>query len=218
MFDKIKSGKRPSALTAAMLAGAAIALLTSGFTGFAEECEAVPFEVMRLHILANSDSDEDQALKYELRDYLLSYSDIFSGCETLEEAEARAAAALPEIERLAGEFTKEKGYDYAVNVELAEMYFTTRVYENITMPAGTYKALRVVIGEGAGQNWWCVMFPPLCLPACTGSELYADCGDEECAECAAGFFSDEASALIEAGGGVQVRFAIFEWLQALLAR
>lgn len=120
--------------------------------------------VLRLHILAESDSEEDQRLKLMVRDGLLE-SDIFSGCETLDEAEKTAAENLPEIEEMAEAVLRENGCDSSVTAELADVKFDSRVYGDITMPAGEYRALRVKIGKAEGHNWWCVMYPPLCIPA-----------------------------------------------------
>lgn len=195
-----------SALNAAMVIGAAVSVLLSGFGGFADECEEIPERVLRLHIIAESDSEYDQSFKYELRDYLLSeFSSRLSDCANADEAREKAAALLPEITAKANAFATERGYPRAVTAEVVKSHFTTRVYENVTLPAGDYYALRVVIGDGAGRNWWCVMFPPLCLPACTSQNSGTD-----------PYFSTAASAKIESGGKIKVRFAVFEALEKLL--
>ncbi|MBP3380220.1 MAG: stage II sporulation protein R [Ruminococcus sp.] len=120
--------------------------------------------VLRLHILAESDSEEDQRLKLMVRDKLLE-ADFFSDCVSLEEAEKTAAEKLPEIVRTAEDVLLENGCASGVTAELADVEFDTRVYGDITMPAGEYRALRVKIGKAEGHNWWCVMYPPLCIPA-----------------------------------------------------
>lgn len=188
------------ALNIAMLSGAAIAILTASFTSFSEECETIPNEVFRLHILANSNSEDDQNLKYELRDYLISdLSGIFKDAKDAEEACILANQNIKEIEKKAQNFVDTGGYTYEISAEIINMYFTTRTYENITMPAGYYNALRLKIGKAEGKNWWCVMFPPLCLPAASqNNEPY---------------FSKEVSKTIESGKRIEVRFAIFEWLE-----
>jgi len=193
-----------SALNAAMLIGAATSILLSGFGSFANECEEIPEEVMRLHIIAQSDSEYDQAFKYDLRDFLLSdFSGKLSGSANALEARDKAIELLPEINEKANEFAAIRAYPYAITAEVAKTYFTTRTYENsVTLPAGDYYALRVIIGDGAGRNWWCVMFPPLCLPACTDNS-------------ASPYFSTAASARIENGGKVKVKFAIYEALEKL---
>lgn len=195
-------------VSVSMIIGAVTALLAAGFGVFASDCEEIPNEVLRLHILANSDSDDDQNLKYGLRDFLLSdLNSIFSGAESLEQASSIAENNLDYITKRAEIYMTENGYTYGVEIELTKMYFTTRAYGNVTLPAGNYKALRVIIGEGKGQNWWCVMFPPLCLPAV--SENGYNKNTEP-------YFSKEASKAIENGkNGVEIRFAIYEWLEGL---
>ncbi len=123
-------------------------------------------EVLRMHILANSDSEEDQSLKIAVRDRLLEKSDeLFSGCETLDEMKRKAIEEKDRINSIAQEVIHEKGYDYPSETELVNMEFEAKQYDDITMPAGNYDALRVTIGKADGHNWWCVMYPPLCIPA-----------------------------------------------------
>ncbi len=196
-------------LTIAMLFGAAMAVILGSFSAFAADCEEMPEKLFRLHILANSDSEEDQELKYALRDYLMTdMESAFTGCATAEEAKARAKKALPEITRKAQQFIYDKGYDYRVTASVENIFFTTRRYGNVVVPAGNYDALRILIGEGKGQNWWCVMFPPLCLGAV--EEYLAPESDLLM------FGNREPSKKVEQGEGVTVRFALFEWLSGLL--
>lgn len=123
-------------------------------------------KVVRLHVLANSDSEEDQALKLKVRDALLAYVEpILEGAADRREAEALLRGRLPELERIAEEEIRSGGYDYAADVRLEDAMFPTREYEGFTLPAGEYLALRVLIGAAEGQNWWCVVFPPLCAAA-----------------------------------------------------
>lgn len=136
------------------------------FTGFAAQCEDIPSRVLRLHVLANSDSSEDQALKLRVRDRILQESaGMLDGIENKAGAEQRIRAVLPQLQRAAKAEIAAQGYDYPVTVALERTYFPTREYEQVTLPAGTYEALRVCIGEAKGRNWWCVLFPPMCLPA-----------------------------------------------------
>lgn len=185
-------------LDKAMIIGAVLSLIITGFTAFAEDCEEKPQEVLRLHILANSDSEEDQTLKYDLRDYMLTeFSDVFGSCESFEQSMYAATERRTEIEEKANEFVHSKGFDYNVKCEVAKTYFTTRKYENVTLPAGEYTAVRLLIGSAEGRNWWCVMFPPLCLPA------------------AGEFFTEEESKRVEESRDYEVKFAVFEALQGL---
>ncbi len=148
-----------------MAVGAALALLLGSFGTFAQECDEIPQEVLRLHIPANSDSEYDQTVKLGVRDMVLEkYSARLSGYSTREEAAEAVHALLPEIEKTCCEYLSQQGVDYGAHAELTEMYFTTREYENVTLPAGDYLALRITLGSGEGHNWWCVMFPPLCIP------------------------------------------------------
>lgn len=194
-------------LTLAMLMGTAAAVLLGSFSVFADECEDMPEKLFRLHILANSDSEEDQQLKYELRDYLLEDLDsIFEGCSTAEEAKSAAKANISLIAEKSQQFVEEKGYDYDVKASVENTYFTTRRYGGFVAPAGNYDALRIVIGEGEGHNWWCVMFPPLCLGAVEKYENYEG-------EPLPNTLSAEVSKQIESDRPFEIRFALFEWLK-----
>ena len=129
---------------------------------------AVYEDTVRLHILANSDSEEDQALKIRIRDAILTeFGDGLSDIESTEEARLELTSLLPEIEEFARAKVKEEGYSYTVSATLGEEWYETREYEDFTLPRGYYTSLRVIIGEGEGKNWWCVMFPPLCLDMAT---------------------------------------------------
>lgn len=120
--------------------------------------------VFRLHVIANSDSKEDQELKLKVRDELLSYMNIISKDSTnKQEAMQIANEHKEEFTQIAEKVIKENGYNYTVNVQIGKADFPTKYYGDITLPAGTYDALKVQIGEAKGQNWWCVMFPPLCF-------------------------------------------------------
>ncbi len=120
--------------------------------------------VFRLHVIANSDSEEDQNLKYKVRDNLLKYmNDICSTCTTKAEAIEIAETHLDDFKQIAESTILNNGYSYDVNVELGEFEFPTKSYGNISFPAGIYDALKVKIGKSEGHNWWCVMFPPLCF-------------------------------------------------------
>ncbi len=120
--------------------------------------------VFRLHVIANSDSDEDQELKYNVRDELLKYMNTISeNCSSKEDVIKLAIEHKDDFEKIAKEVIKENGYNYDVNIKIGQFDFPTKDYGDISLPAGLYDALRVEIGEAKGQNWWCVMFPPLCF-------------------------------------------------------
>ncbi len=120
--------------------------------------------VFRLHVLANSDSEEDQNLKYEVRDALIEYMNTLCvNVQNKEEAMQIASSHLEDFKQIAENVIFEKGYSYPVSVEIGNFSFPTKNYGDVSLPAGYYDALRVKIGKAQGQNWWCVMFPPLCF-------------------------------------------------------
>lgn len=136
--------------------------------GFGADCRDIRNNVIRLHILANSDSEEDQTVKLLVRDALLSCgSELFGGTVSVDNASGYLASEKDKLIIKANEVLAENGFDYKADMFLTEEYFTTREYEDFTLPAGEYLALKVILGKGEGHNWWCVMFPPLCLPAAT---------------------------------------------------
>lgn len=133
---------------------------------FENDCEDIRENVLRLHVIADSDSEEAQSVKLKVRDALLSEGrELFEGNSDIEEAETSISENLELMKAAAERTLRENGYTYSAEIELTECYFPTRQYGGVTLPAGNYNALRVVLGEGKGRNWWCVMFPPMCLPA-----------------------------------------------------
>ncbi len=133
---------------------------------FENDCDGIREKVLRLHVIAASDSAADQNMKYAVRDELLRDGEsIFRGSETVFQAEEKVGASLDFLQKSAENTLQRLGCNYPVSVVLGRTYFPTRQYESITLPAGYYNAVRVIIGEGMGKNWWCVMFPPMCLPA-----------------------------------------------------
>lgn len=120
--------------------------------------------VFRLHVIANSDSDEDQSLKYKVRDSLLNYmNNICANCSSKEEAINTVSVHQDEFKQVALETIKNEGYSYNINIEIGNFEFPTKHYGDISLPAGFYDALKIEIGEAKGRNWWCVMFPSLCF-------------------------------------------------------
>lgn len=120
--------------------------------------------VFRLHVIANSDSTEDQNLKYKVRDKVLEYmNEISKNCSSKEDVILLATEHLSEFEEIAKQVIVDNGYDYDVTVKIGNFDFPTKSYGDISFPAGNYDALRIEIGSAQGQNWWCVMFPPLCF-------------------------------------------------------
>ena len=139
---------------------------------------AIYDNVLRLHVLANSDSSADQALKLEVRDRILEETaTLFKDCKTKDEAREAVESNLDKIREVAEQTVREAGYEYGVSVSLGEEEYPTKNYEECCFPAGEYLSLRVMIGEAEGENWWCVLFPPLCLDAAGESrEGFAEVG------------------------------------------
>ena len=155
--------------------------------------------------IANSDSDEDQALKLKVRDAVLERgAELFDGTVTADEAKAKIEPQKAELEAAAREVIEREGYDYPVSVNVVNEYFATRCYGDLTMPAGRYTAVKVVIGEGAGHNWWCVMFPPLCLPAAQDRGGNIDA-----------FLDGDELKVVESSGRYEPRFKIVEIIEEL---
>ena len=172
---------------------------------FAYNCSRVRSDVLRLHVIANSDCSADQQLKLMVRDAVLERgAQLFDGTVTADEARRKIEPHKAELEAAAREVIERAGYDYPVSVNVVNEYFATRCYGSLTMPAGRYTAVKVVIGEGAGHNWWCVMFPPLCLPAAQdrGGNLDA-------------FFDDGELKVVESSGRYEPRFKIVEIIEKL---
>lgn len=183
--------------------GIIVAILFS-ICSFAKTSEEIRSDVLRLHVIANSDTSVDQNLKLRLRDYILQEGkDIFNGSVNVENAVEKIEPVLPELEKSAKEFVNQAGFDYDVKISLSNEYFTTRTYETVTLPAGKYLALRVVIGSGEGHNWWCVMFPPMCVPA-------ADKKDE-----IENVFSEKEIKLVESKPKYEPRFKVVEIYEQL---
>ena len=135
-------------------------------TGFFGVCENLQKDIFRLHILANSDSEADQQLKLKVRDGILDCtSELFENCSNREEAMQTAEKNLDRIKEKCQSVISENGFDYQVDAYVTNMNFDTRIYENFTLPAVKYDALRIVIGNGKGHNWWCMVYPSLCLPS-----------------------------------------------------
>ena len=175
--------------------------LTSSFSGFAAVCAQLRADTLRLHILANSDSAVDQALKLRVRDAVLAEAgELFAPARSKAEAERGAQRNLKRIRAAAQRVLRDAGAPYGARVRLVNMYFATTRYpdQHLTLPAGRYDAVRVELGAARGKNWFCVLFPPLCLPAAAGEE--------------SGSAYTDAEKQVTSGGW-EVRFAVVEWLQ-----
>ena len=171
--------------------------------------EAIYDTVVRLHVLANSDSEEDQALKLKVRDAVLAATEpIVRGCTTQEEAVEALSAHLDDLESAARAAIEAEGRTDAVSVLLGKEEYPTRVYEGCAFPAGEYVSLRVCIGDAAGQNWWCCLFPPLCLSAATAKSSNEDVFAQ------VGLSKDQYSIITETGKTTyKIRFKLLEVIE-----
>ena len=191
----------------ALLIGAAVFLLT-GALALGTQARLAD-RVVRLHVLANSDSEADQALKLQVRDVVLDRAEaLLSQARDRTEAEALLREHLPDFQQVAAAEITAAGYDYPVSVELEDTRFPTREYDGFTLPAGEYLALRVLIGAAEGQNWWCVVFPPLCTAASA---------DVPAAALEAGLTEDQVGLITGENDGYVLKFKVVEWWERLRA-
>lgn len=155
-------------------------LISAYVMPFIQTSERISDDVFRLHILANSDEEADQALKLKVRDAVLEKGqNVFTDCNSLDEIINSCENHIDLFEETAEKCIIENGYNYSVNAYVDKEYFNTREYEEITLPSGIYNALKIEIGEAKGHNWWCVMFPAICLSAVSDNEINNILDEEE---------------------------------------
>lgn len=165
---------------------------------FIETSENISDQVFRLHILANSDSAEDQQLKLKVRDEILKKGEnVFAFSNSLEETIELCKNNIALFQQTAEQCLKDNGSDYEVKVYVDKEYFNTREYDEITLPSGIYNALKIEIGQGKGHNWWCVMFPAICLSSVSDDELNK-------------YLSEDEQKLVNSDSKYEVRFKIVE--------
>ena len=217
MLRNLKNSKSLGLIFKGILAVVMISLLITGiaFASYSENVNSgLSDNLIRLHVIANSDMPEDQQLKRDVRDVILAYmKDEFEKFENVEDAKLQLSKNLDKIKAISEEEIKRQNKNYSVNVMLGEFPFPTKMYGDVTLPAGTYQALRVVIGEGEGQNWWCVMFPPLCfvdathgtVPDSVKEDLKSVISDEEYHIVVS---SDEEDSI-----PIEIKFKIVEFFQ-----
>lgn len=205
MKTAVKSANKLKILEIALLIGLAV-FLASGARALRTQ-DALADKVVRLHVLANSDSGEDQALKLRVRDVVLERAtELLEQSADRREAEGLLRGSLLEFERIAAEEIQASGYDYPVTAELTDTKFPTKEYDGFTLPAGEYLALRIIIGEGGGQNWWCVVFPPLCTAASA---------DVPASALAAGLSEEQVGLITGEDQGYVLKFKTVEWWEAI---
>lgn len=179
-----------------------ITLCAGFFSPVIATSESISNKILRLHIVANSDSTEDQDMKLKVRNYFLeNTADLFTG-KTLEENIDIAVKNREYIEKLCNECLTENGSDCTAKVTVCKEFFSTRVYDDFTLPAGVYNSIKITIGQGSGHNWWCIVFPSVCLSACTKSM-----GD---------YLSEEEMELVE--GGYSPKFKAIEIYEKIKSR
>lgn len=167
--------------------------------------------VFRLHVIANSDSKEDQELKYKVRDALLEFMNKISvNCSSKEEVIALANSHKDDFYKIAKQTIKKNGYDYSIKINIGNFEFPTKTYGDISLPAGYYDALKVEIGNAAGQNWWCVMFPPLCFV-----DVSSGIVPDESKQLMQENLSDEEYKLISDNNSsdIKFKFGLIEWFK-----
>lgn len=170
-------------------------------------------EILRLHVVANSDSAEDQELKLEVKETIVTYlRGIMSDAASVEEARAQIQKRLPEIEEIAAEKMKAEGYDYKAEATLGECYFPVKEYGDMTFPAGDYEALKVNLGDSAGKNWWCVMYPTLCFVDST-YQIVPEESKEKLKVC---LTEEEYNSLLDGGSSIEYSSRIIEWIRDTL--
>lgn len=193
-----------------ILSALTILFTTLVITAIPTDAEAKIYEdTLRLHILANSNTEEDQALKLEIRDLLLSkYGADLKSSRNTSDAIYAAESMVSDMEKDVNAWLIERGYSYSVKVTLTDEWYDTREYEDYALPSGIYTSLRVIIGKGEGKNWWCVMYPPMCLDlACESAP--ADNGLID--------YTQEEITLIK-GGEYKVKFKVLEILSNAFAK
>lgn len=184
-----------------MVVSIIISLMVSCLINIKSTYDNLQDNVLRMHILANSDSEEDQALKLKVRDALLENTElIFGDCSNIDEAESYVSQKMDLIQSIANQVIEDNGYSYPVKVELVNMQFDDRIYNDITMPSGLYDAIRITIGDAQGKNWWCVMYPPMCVNAVT-------VGDSST------YFDNHTMDMLKNHNKYKIKLKLLEWLE-----
>ncbi|MGN0526531.1 MAG: stage II sporulation protein R [Acutalibacteraceae bacterium] len=180
-------------------------------TYFAASANGVRESVVRLHILANSDSEKDQKIKLQVRDELLkTNSKLFSGDVNTENVAEYFEISKDELLKSVKKTLKENGFSYDAEITLTKEYFETRDYGDYTFPAGEYTSLKVVLGEGKGHNWWCVMFPPMCVSVAGGIET----DDEKISD----YLTESGEKVVSNGAKYVMKFKLLEIFEEIKSK
>ncbi|MDO4730883.1 MAG: stage II sporulation protein R [Clostridia bacterium] len=196
--------QKSTILIFSMLIALALSMWVCSMFKFCFECKNINNSIIRLHIIANSDSAEDQQLKLKIRDAIVNDSYfLFENSSGIDQALQTISLNTEKIKHISEDVSRETGYDYPIDVSVVNMYFPLRKYDNLTLPSGYYDALRITIGSGRGQNWWCVIYPCMCVPAaCSDADLSQTLGRGELD-------------IIENYDKYKVKFKFLEFLQML---
>ena len=185
----------------------------TSYKGFSIEDEAVyNYEdvkdiLIRFHVIANSDNDNDQNLKLKVRDEVIKYLyPLLKNSKSIEESRQILLNNSNETNRIARQVIKNNGYNYDVKIELSHENFPEKSYGKIVLPQGNYEAFRIIIGSGEGHNWWCVMFPPMCLPAAKGDVKIED------------VLNEKEENLVESSPKIEMRFKIVELFEKIFEK
>ena len=168
-------------------------------------------EVLRLHVVANSDSDADQAVKLQVRDAILTAATPYlDGVQGQQEAQQALEPHLDDLAQAGAQGLSQAGMNYPITVSITDQWFPTKEYTDFALPAGTYRSLQVILGDGQGHNWWCVVYPPLCLSSVS---------EESVSTSASGVLSEDQISLISGQDGEYVlRFKVLEWWDSLVQK
>ncbi len=183
--------------------GLCVSLITGALA--LETQRDISCKLIRLHIIANSDSRDDQALKLAVRDEILKMVEKFTkDCKDTEDAERVVFENLDILQKCADEVIAKNGFIYRSRAEISDVYFPTKVYDGFSLPAGKYRALRIHLGEGHGKNWWCVLFPPVCVSAAEAETEFSKNG----------FTEDELSLVTSDAPQYKFKFKLLEIIEA----
>ncbi len=196
-YFKFKKTKKITNLEISIIFGLITAILMS-FFGCLKQTENLEKNVLRLHILANSNSKEDQNVKLKVRNEILKNFNFNNEDNDINKSKRKIKNELKDIEAVAKKTLEKEGFEYGVKAKLEKTYFTTREYKNFSMPAGVYDALKIELGNAKGKNWWCVMVPSMCVPAASEKQKAIDT------------FSSSEKDLITKGGKTEIRFKTIE--------
>lgn len=210
MFSNKVSDLKRDRIILSLFSGALSLYIAFSCTYFAAAAQSVREDVVRLHILANSDSEKDQNIKLKVRDALLEKNTlILSDGVNQDNAVEYFELSKDELLETASDVLRENGFDYDVKVYLEKEYFETREYGELIFPAGEYTALKVVLGEGKGRNWWCVMFPPLCVPAADDIEVKNNTED---------YLTESGNEIVNGGKKYIMKFKLLEMYEELKSK